>query len=242
MVVGSSVPQSPQPSNLGVYNTLPHILSLPPLSVPGFITKFPNHPTPPPSLSPSSLPSPGKAICSPIKVPTPPASSFSLKRSSLTSLAQYLSNVSPVSLSSLSPPLEPKRRKLSPNKTNPSSLPPSSPPHSSSGEERNSPEGDADSDTEGLVIEETRDDEHARLLNSVFPSNQSRHINATQDGEPIYNIFFCKTNPTFLWSHCIIILFKVRIQGPMMGSTIWPGMDLTMVRWFILLEFTQSIL
>ena len=120
--------------------TLPHLLSLPPLSVPGFIT----HPTPPPSISPSSLPSPGKALCSPLKVPTPPASSFSLKRTSLSSLAHYLSGVS-----ALSPPPDFKRRKATPIKLTPASqpspfpasLPSCSPPHSSSSEERGSPEG-----------------------------------------------------------------------------------------------------
>ena len=74
------------------------------------------------------------------------------------------------------------------NKLNPAFLPPSSPPHSSSGEERNSPDGDADSDTEGLVIEESGDDEHSRLFNSVFPSNQPKHINAAQELEGKFSL------------------------------------------------------
>ena len=113
----------------------------------------------------------GKVVCSPLKVPTPPNSSLSLKRSSLNSLAHYLSSIgtiTPPQATSVPSPVLPNKRPRpspSPNRmlmsNTPSTLASSCSPHyssSSSGEEHQSVSG-ADSDNEGLVIEENNTEE-----------------------------------------------------------------------------------
>lgn len=167
-VVGEQL-TAPPPAITG-RSTLPYLLSLPPLSVP--------HPTPPPSLSPSSLPSPGKGGY-PIKVPSPPNSSFNLKRPSYGSLAHYLSGVT-----DLSQPDPQKRMKMMAKPTSTSlapMLPPYSPPHSSSSGEGGRGEGEEDSEgEEGLVIEEEEQTRGQISSNSV-----QQHISH-------HNSFKCK--------------------------------------------------
>ena len=177
-----SPPSITIPSSPTKLNHLPQLLSLPPL-----MGGAPPTTTPTSSLSPISLPSPGKVFCSPLKVPTPPNSSLSLKRSSLNSLAHYLSSIGTISPPSLCinnnniiAASNPKRARTdnmvttttfngtgspSPTRvvpTTPTTLPSCSPHYSSSssgGEEQQSNSG-ADSDNEGLIIEEGQTEDH----------------------------------------------------------------------------------
>jgi len=174
-------------------NTMNHFTT--PLHLPAF-----NHPTPPsPSLSPSSstsssLPSPGKPVASPIKVPTPPTPSYSLKRTSFTTLAQYLSG-SP-SVKSISPPLDcmAKRKKTTPKRYD-TNLPaylqtgnmyqscslsasPASPPNS------NSTEGGHGSEKDSLEVNEESDMEmveHSGLTKSPHYGNVTHGSDSNDD-------------------------------------------------------------
>lgn len=180
------------------------LMTLPPNSINNFTTPLHlpafNHPTPPsPSLSPSSstsssLPSPGKPVPSPIKVPTPPTPSYSLKRTSFTTLAQYLSG-SP-SIKSISPPLDcmAKRKKTTPKRYD-TNLPaylqtgnmyqscslsasPASPPNS------NSTEGGHGSEKDSLEVNEESDMdmvEHSGLTKSPHYGNVAHGSDSNDD-------------------------------------------------------------
>jgi len=180
------------------------LMAIPPLTVNNFSTPLHlpafHHPTPPsPSLSPSSsisssLPSPGKPVLSPIKVPTPPTPSYSLKRTSFTTLAQYLSG-SP-SVKSISPPLDcmAKRRKTTPKRYD-TNLPaylqtgnmyqssslsasPASPPNS------NSTEGGQGSEKDSLEVNEESEMEmidHSGLTKSPHYGNSSHGSDCNDD-------------------------------------------------------------
>jgi len=188
-----SFPQSEQQLVTIPPNTMNNFTT--PLHLPAF-----NHPTPPsPSLSPSSstsssLPSPGKPVLSPIKVPTPPTPSYSLKRTSFTTLAQYLSG-SPA-VKSISPPLDcmAKRRKTTPKRYD-TNLPaylqngnmyqstslsasPASPPNS------NSTEGGHGSEKDSLEVNEESDmemAEHSGLTKSPHYGNVAHGSDSNED-------------------------------------------------------------